>query len=567
MASVMLGMKPVWASEVEPFPIRVTSTRLPNMKHLGSITDINGGEIEPVDIIVGGSPCFPRGTLVLTREGYTPIEDVQVGDLVLTHTGRWQKVLRVGGKRSSTITLSGQHHYGFECTANHPIYSSEMYRTYFASESPSPNSRSGVRKIRNIGWTPAEDMKGKMWACPHSLLEEVEVPPIIQKSSFCTLPPEMDENFWWMVGRWLGDGWVRSSKRKDRGDGVTHGTIFICCGNHKIEGVLDKLTSTGMHWSISEFNQSLTKFRVSHTGLANWLDTYFGHGASNKGIPSFCFTLPEAKRRSLMEGILSSDGHRATPTEQRVTTVSKKLALGVQLLAETLGYSTSLWIARTPDTYVIEGRTVNQRDYYVVRVGSSTRRNSMNGEFHTWTKVKNIESAQSDTDVFNLEVENDNSYVTENVVVHNCQDLSIAGSRAGLEEGRRSSLFFEQIRVIKEMRIATNGKYPKHGVWENVKGAFSSNQGRDFLSVLQAFASITDDTICIPEPPTKDGRIKWPKAGAIVGNGFSVAWRVLDAQYWGVPQRRERIFLVTSFGDERAGEILFKQDRSDRDIA
>ena len=146
-----------------------------------------------------------------------------------------------------------------------------------------------------------------------------------------------------------------------------------------------------------------------------------------------------------------------------------------------------------------------------------------------------------------------------------CQDLSISGSREGLVEGKRSSLFFEQIRVIKEMRVATNGQYPRHGVWENVPGAFSSNQGRDFLSVLQSFASVSNDTIRIPEPPAKNGRIYWPKAGVVVGDGFSIAWRVLDAQFWGVPQRRKRIFLVASFGDERAGEVLLKYTGLPRD--
>ena len=139
-----------------------------------------------------------------------------------------------------------------------------------------------------------------------------------------------------------------------------------------------------------------------------------------------------------------------------------------------------------------------------------------------------------------------------------CQDLSVAGKRAGIHEGERSSLFFEAIRIIKEMREKTHGRYPTFAVWENVPGAFSSNGGDDFLAVLRAFAGIWGDDV--PEPARAKGKIKWAHAGSIMGNGASLAWRMLDAQYWGVPQRRKRIYLVADFGGERAGEILFKRE-------
>lgn len=137
-----------------------------------------------------------------------------------------------------------------------------------------------------------------------------------------------------------------------------------------------------------------------------------------------------------------------------------------------------------------------------------------------------------------------------------CQDLSVAGKQAGIHDGERSSLFFEAIRIIKEMRGATNGKYPRFAVWENVPGAFSSNKGKDFQAVLQALCEVCGETVPVPEPP----KGKWAKAGCIVGDGYSVAWRGYDAQYWGVPQRRKRIYLVADFGSERAGEILFERE-------
>lgn len=144
-----------------------------------------------------------------------------------------------------------------------------------------------------------------------------------------------------------------------------------------------------------------------------------------------------------------------------------------------------------------------------------------------------------------------------------CQDLSVAGKRAGLkhedngdEETTRSGLFMEAIRIIKEMREATNGKHPRYAVWENVPGAFSSNKGEDFRVVLEEFVKVVEPSAEMP--PMEDR--KWPYADVIVGDGWSIAYRTLDAQYWGVPQRRRRIYLVADFSGERAKEILFERD-------
>ena len=139
-----------------------------------------------------------------------------------------------------------------------------------------------------------------------------------------------------------------------------------------------------------------------------------------------------------------------------------------------------------------------------------------------------------------------------------CQDLSVAGKRAGLA-GERSGLFMEQIRIIKEMRDESKRRSDKHiqprfAVWENVFGAFSSNGGEDFRAVLEEFCRIADPSVSIPRPA--NGR--WEPAGEIVGDGWSLAWRTHDAQYWGVPQRRRRISVIMDFGTECAGEILFE---------
>lgn len=137
-----------------------------------------------------------------------------------------------------------------------------------------------------------------------------------------------------------------------------------------------------------------------------------------------------------------------------------------------------------------------------------------------------------------------------------CQDLSIAGKRAGIHDGERSNLFFQAIRIIKEMRDATNGQYPRYCVWENVPGAFSSHEGDDFKAVLEAVIGVKEEGIEVPAPENH----RWPKSDVYLGDGWSVAYRVFDAQYWGVPQRRARIYLVADFAGRSAGEVLFKSE-------
>nr|DAH06892.1 MAG TPA: Cytosine specific methyltransferase [Caudoviricetes sp.] len=141
-----------------------------------------------------------------------------------------------------------------------------------------------------------------------------------------------------------------------------------------------------------------------------------------------------------------------------------------------------------------------------------------------------------------------------------CQDLSLAGKRNGLD-GEKSSLFFEAVRIIKEMRKATYGKYPRWIVWENVPGALSSNKGQDFRTVLNEICKIKDETVSVPMPEKK-----WETAGEIMGEDLSIAYRILNAQFFGIAQRRRRIFLVADFGGNTGGKVLFESEGMFRDL-
>lgn len=545
LGGVINNIEPLWASEVEPYPIKVTRKNFPNMKHYGDVSKIDGGKIPPVDIIAGGSPCFPKGVMIFTDKGTVPIEEVTTDMMVLTHRGRWRKVLATGHKEADTVVLKGNMS-GLECTKNHPIYEAEIIK-----------DKAGRRMFTGTrNWTPAENMDNKYWGTP-CFAEELSIPVPTSDNPSVKEFPQIDEKLFYFVGRWLGDGWVRDGQRPERTEGQKFATIYLCDSLDKENELIETITPLTEHFS-KEYQGASVKVKFNSRLLCDWLGQNFGKGALNKQIPSWAFGMNEKYRKALFNGLMDSDGWRKKSDCYRLTTASKKLTLGVRLLAESLGFLTNTFHTQRDNTHIIEGRVVNQHDTYILSMNTSNTVNRLNDGLQSWYKVREVKETGQIKTVYNLTVEEDNSYIADGIVVHNCQNLSIAGNRKGLE-GSESGLFRQQIRIIKEMRKDTNGKYPKYVVWENVKGALSCNNGEDFKEVLESFVSIKEPGVSIPRPK------KWGKAGLIVGKGYSFAWRVLDAEYWGVPQRRERIYLVGCLDNERAGEILFVEEGEGRD--
>ena len=553
LGGILAGIEPVWSAEIEPFPVLVTHKRLPKVKHYGDVSGIKGSELEPVDIITFGSPCFPEGTLVLTEEGYIPIEDVGIGMRVLTHEGRWRKVTATGAKFGATVVLKGNH-YGLECTSNHPIYSSGERKYY-------PQLGNGKRGNQILltdekSWVPAGEMLGRLWAVPRTVESLPITSPVYSGSWRQKTMPELSEDLFYFIGRWIGDGWVCNGQRSGRPAGETYGKIYLCDSEEKEEElriIVEKMTE---RYTVSH-ERGVVRFSFISQVFAEWLTDNFGQYAYGKTMPGWVFGMPETYRKALLNGILDSDGYcvKGKANTWKVNTVSKRLAESIRLLAEIQGYSTTIHKTEAEQEKLIEGRLVHQRDWYSVVITFGGRKAHLTDQMHGWYRVRDVHPTNRTTVVYNLTVEEDNSYVADGIVVHNCQDMSIAGRRAGLD-GERSGLFYQAIRIIKEMREATNGEKPRYCVWENVPGAFSSNKGEDFRAVLEAVVSVKETGIEVPAPENK----RWAKSDVLLGDGWSVAYRVLDAQYWGVPQRRARIYLVGDFAGGSAGEILFKSE-------
>lgn len=514
------------------------------MKHLGDITKIKNAPF--VDCITFGSPCFPAGTLVLTDKGYIGIENIKVGDRCLTHAGNWEFVTAVGHKEAPTVKLKGSH-YGIVTTYNHPFYSAIQEAVW--------NGNGYDRTLSCVGaWTPAAKMCGKRWAVPNNI-SGLEIPKIDKQNKKQNDPPEITPELMYVIGRWLADGWVIDGQRPGRPKGQTFGQIYICANSEKAdkleEAVRSVLRQGGKLCRTHE--RTVDKIKINNQALCKWLKNNFGSKAAGKEIPAWAFCMPKEHRESLVNGYFDGDGYVVKDGVWKATTVSKKLAHGIRLLCETLGYSCSVYYYETPTTTEIEGRTVSQKPQYQVRVSKKERTNCIKYDGFNWYKCSSVEPYSGNQTVYNITVDKDHSYIVEGFVVHNCQDLSIAGKRLGLA-GERSGLFMDAIRVIKEMRYKSGGKYPTFAVWENVLGAFSSNNGEDFRAVLEELARIKEADISIPRPE----KGKWGRSGVISGDGYSIAWRTFDAQYWGVPQRRRRIAVVMDFGGQRAGEVLFE---------
>lgn len=183
----LYGIEPKWASEIVDSAVRVTKRHFPNMKHLGDITKINGAEIDPVDTITAGFPCFPAGTMVLTDKGYVPIENVEVGTMVLTHKGRWRKVIETMVKTSETYKLKGN--ITIETTAEHPVYGGDIKQSFATL----PNGKRSSEKllVKNIDWISAKHMQEKHWATPN-VVEQLPIPEANKESNAQKDMPKMD---------------------------------------------------------------------------------------------------------------------------------------------------------------------------------------------------------------------------------------------------------------------------------------------------------------------------------------------------------------------------------------
>ncbi|HGC2041021.1 TPA: Dam family site-specific DNA-(adenine-N6)-methyltransferase, partial [Escherichia coli] len=558
-----LGMRPAWFAEIEPFPSAVLAHRWPHVANLGDMTKlaqkVQAGEIEAPDVLVGGTPCFTAGHMVLCKNGYKPIEDVCPGDYVVSHLGRLQQVKRVGSKIANTGLLNavGQP-LGIRTTNDHPFLAvrwkaqnTRKNGTYFKRE-----------LLSEPEWRAACDMPGYQWCALTNF--NIASPDIC--SRFLS-----EEQAMYLAGAYVGDGYIRRWKGKSK-KAVVFG---INC--QKLRKFHCRIPEN--IFSVASEIRGSIKVTLNDTCYANWLNEHFGELSHAKRIPAWVMSHP--LRHVFLQGYLDTDGTPSGKAGFRINSVSPALAWGVAELSQTCGYVSSVSFIEVEPKKVIEDRVVNQRNYYQVTIcPQKLSRKSRLAHGMLLRTVKEFKSVGLDT-VYNIEVEGDHSYILNGAVVHNCQAFSIAGLRGGLddERGALTLKYVELANAIDDKRSESFLK-PTVIVWENVPGVLSSADNA-FGCFLAGLAG--EDAPFEPGDRPESGKSnafwrwdgktgchapKWPQCGCIYGPQRKVAWRILDAQYFGVAQRRRRVFVVASARtDLDPATVLFEFEGVRRNIA
>lgn len=479
------GFETVAFCEIDEICQKVLQKHWPLVSLFSNVKKLNSQNIKhKIDIITGGFPCFTEGTLILTKEGYRDIKDIKVGDEVLTHKGVWKRVNQKHKKRNArTRTIKSQGVFPLTTTDEHPFY------------------------VRGHEWVEAKNL------VPKKHMLGMGVPEIYKT------PIDKGYNFWWTVGRFIADGWLVN--RKDRGDGSTC-RVVICCSKTETEEIEKYLLTEFSASKVEE--RTVFKYHITQNWFGEFLKP-IGRGAENKQIPSEWLHLPIPESKAILDGYFSGDGS-VQKNRIRATTVSKKLALGVShLVQKVYGVSASLYTHEVPLKKIIEGREVNQKTQYCVAfTPRSSKTSSIKEGRFVWKKLKENNPTNKVETVYNIGVEDDESYIANGCVVHNCQDISVAGKGAGLE-GERSGLWFEYKRLIKEIQ-------PKYAIIENV----ANLRSKGLATVIKDLGEI----------------------------GYDVEWNIISARSVGGIHLRERIFLVAHTNDFRLGSTFTTKEEKQK---
>ena len=504
-----LGVSPVAAVNHWAYAIKTHAQNHPMTVHFEedvfNVEPWQAARGRKVDLLVGSPDCFPAGTAVLTSTGYRPIETLQVGDLVLTHKGRWRRVTTCMQSMKQPHVIRGYGHPGLRVSGEHPFWGTRQ------KEQPAGD------------WIPAKDLtKGCYWATPMHA-DTLPIPSVNGRGL------SFDDRLLWLAGRYVADGWSRLSAHRAE--------LVICCGEAKVteaRAMLNRWPRMGdravrdeVAWSERK-TATEVQFATNHRGLVIWLQEQFGHLAQNKTIPGWMYGLPISQREAFLSGYLSGDGCIRDGLVSCVT-VSRALAFGLKTLVATLGMSSTVFRQSKDGKGIIQGRTVNVQPSWHVRYRLDLQNHHCyKVDQHLLCPVKENTKLDTTELMFNLSVEEDESYVVEGIVVHNCTHFSVAKGSAPRDSGRRSLAdvfvrWAEEIRpsVIILENVSEFTKwgplYPEDYHTEKLRGQpIKERAGEDFA--------------------------RWKRA--IESHGYVVEHRLLRACDYGAPTSRLRLFIV-----------------------
>lgn len=485
-------------------------------RNLGDMTKINWQQwkdekmpsFQEIDIMTYSTPCFVPGTFIHTNHGLKPIEQVTTDDEALTHVDRYMPVTEIikHDHTDHMVHIRTMMTEGIRCTSNHPFYARKLkrvghkcIRTFLPPEWIEASNLDKsyylgypVNPHSSIpGWFGAEDNR---WG-HHNHKDEISV--------HLYAPP-----FWYIMGRYIGDGWKRS-------DNAAH-DVVICCSERNRDSLLKELETIGQHYTITK-ERTVTKVHIHSKEWFEFVSRY-GYYAHGKRIDRETMNLPNYLLESFLSGYLDADGCFNGKYHQ-VTTVSRELAYNLmECVAKVHHAPCRIYFCKRPPQTQIEDRTINQRDTYTVawktEIGKQDKAFYEDG--YIWYPIREIEHYQDHTTVYNLEVLQDHSYVANNAIVHNCQSISNAGKRTGIAKGSgtRSAVLWYTEEAIRVLR-------PKFLLQENVKALCNKVNRPHFEEWQQVCQAL----------------------------GYTNYWAVLNAKDYGVPQNRERVFMLSVRND------------------
>ena len=468
-----------------------------------------------IDIVFAGFPCFTKDTLVLTNNGYKEIQNVLLSDTLLTHTGKFQNIVNLQRKiyNGTLYDLKLKYHPEvITATQEHPFYVREKSKTWNKTLRKYEYSF-GEPEWKNASKLTMNDYFG-MVINSNETIPTFTFQKQINKSHFDTTSKSLDNpDQWFMMGYFIGDGWIEETKKEDGRN--THKIRFAF---HKDDtNLIERIKYVLPITDKNAGTDNCVKYGCADFTWFNILKQ-FGKYAHGKLIPEWVQDAPKHLIQEFINGYKAADGCTLKRGCDSFTTVSYNLAYGVQRLYLKLGYFASINKTIRPKSCVIQGRTCNQRDTYQIlfHPNNQDKYSSFIEDNYVWYKPFKITSRElKDEPVYNFEVENDNSYVVCNTIVHNCQGFSNAGKKKA--DDPRNELVNEFARVI-------NLTKPKYIIGENVAGLLSRKGKDPKTGKLRPVIDIIRDVFS--------------------NIGYNITYKILKATDFGVPQERKRLIIV-----------------------
>jgi DNA (cytosine-5)-methyltransferase 1 len=482
---------------------------------IANIHDIDSNEIPTHDILTGGFPCFVTGTIVVTDNGCKPIETVELTDKLLTHTGQFRRILNKQCKQNclKTFLINVMHlPHNIECTEEHPFFVKERTRLW------NNETRQYVHSFKEAEWIPASKITQHHYVgVPINTESIIPTRTIMQltgtSNGFREISVELSlPDQWFMMGYFLGDRWIQNSVKTD--DRLCY-IIRFAINNKDEEYVVRRISNVLPIICKKQNTEKCKKYEYQNEFWYKILKD-FGKHSYGKLIPEWVQSAPKGLIEEFILGYQTANGcinksNKGIENHHiKYMAVSDSIAFGLQRLYLKLGQLCSLNYSFSLNTRVIEERIVNQNTYSLQIVNRLGNSSSFIEESHAWFKIRDIKPCASKSQqVYNFEVENDNSYCVQNVIVHNCQPFSVAGKREGFND-ERSNVFWKILSII-------DNHFPKCVILENVKNLVSHDEGKTFQII-------------------RDN---------LEGRGYYICYKVLNtAKITGIPQHRERVYIV-----------------------